>query len=258
MDRAAQVDIVSGDTVRVVLAGTVLMVRQADVLSQVERTMKAVPCREVQVDLTEVTALDSSGVALLILTRRLAHRSGVDFRVRGASPEILQHLHLVGLTALFGLRPLDGGDRSASVVAGSTSDPAGTTVTILDEPFDRQCVGAIRGRLSSYATSCGLSGFDRYRLLLAATEIMANAVNHGGGRGSIRAEHRGDRMVLRITDHGPGIPRRHRTERPRPRPGRVGSSGLWLARHLCEQVSIDTGPAGTTVVLTYALPPRVE
>src|SRR4051794_17252502 len=72
MDRPARVDIIRGDTVRVVLAGMVLLVRHADVLSQVERAMKAGHCTEVQVDLTEVTALVSSGVALLILTRRLA------------------------------------------------------------------------------------------------------------------------------------------------------------------------------------------
>jgi len=242
MDRPAQVDIVRGDTVRVVLAGTVVLVRHTDVLSQVERAMKAGRCTEVQVDLTEVTALDSSGVALLILTRRLATRSGADFRVHGAGPEILQHLHMAGLTALFRLRPDDGGDSSATGAAEQTLDPAAAAVPILDEPFDRQGIKAIRGRLSTYATSCGLSGYDRYKLVLAATEIMANAVIHGGGRGTINVDRRGDLLVLEITDHGAGIPHRHRAESPRPRPGRVGSSGLWLARHICERVSIDTGP----------------
>jgi anti-anti-sigma factor len=258
MDRQPQVDVVRDDTVRVVLAGMVLLVRHAEVLSQVERAMKAGHCTEVQVDLTEVTALDSSGVALLLLTRRLAIRSGAGFRVQGAGPEILQHLHLAGLTALFGLRPDGGGDSPATGAAGQTLDAAPAAVPILDEPFDRQGIRAIRGRLSTYATSCGLSGYDRYKLLLAATEIMANAVIHGGGRGTINVDRRGDLLVLRITDHGSGIPRRHRAENPRPRPGRIGSSGLWLARQLCEQVSIDTGPHGTTVLLTYALPARAE
>src|SRR5690349_15777530 len=80
MERPAQVDVVRGDTVRVVLAGMVLLVRHDEVLSQVERAMKAGHCTEVQVDLAEVTALDSSGVALLLLTRRLALRAGARFR----------------------------------------------------------------------------------------------------------------------------------------------------------------------------------
>ena len=41
MDRPAQIDIVVGGTVRVVLAGTVILVRHDDVLSQVERAIKA-------------------------------------------------------------------------------------------------------------------------------------------------------------------------------------------------------------------------
>ncbi|SNY71408.1 ATP-binding protein [Paractinoplanes atraurantiacus] len=83
---------------------------------------------------------------------------------------------------------------------------------------------------------------------------MANAVFHGGGRGVITVERRDDRLMIRIADRGPGIPRRHRTQSPRPRPGRIGSAGLWLARQVCERVEITTGPGGTTVLLTYVMP----
>jgi anti-anti-sigma factor len=258
MDREPQIDLVAGGTVRVVLSGTVIMVRSHDVLSQVERALKAAHGTRVQVDLTEVASLDSSGVALLILMRRLATRSGAELDVQGAGPEIRQHLHMAGLTTLLGLPSADDSDGTGAVAAGEPPGVDATVVHVLDQPFDRHGIRAIRDRLLSYATSCGLSGFDRYKLLLAATEIMTNAVYHGGGRGIINVERRGHRLILRITDHGPGIPRRHRTESPRPRPGRVRSSGLWLARKICERVDIDTRPGGTTVLLTYALPPHVE
>ncbi|MET0191402.1 MAG: ATP-binding protein [Pseudonocardia sediminis] len=228
------------------------MVRHDDVLSQVERALKAAHGTRVQVDMTDVVALDSSGVALLILIRRLAVRSGAEFGVQGAGSEIRQHVHMAGLTTLLGMRPPGDSDDASAAVAEET---AGVD-HVLDAPFDRYSIRAIRDRLLSYATSCGLSGFDRYKLLLVATEIMTNAVFHGGGRGTIDVERRGDRLVLRITDHGPGIPRRHRTESPRPHPGRVRFSGLWLVRQICERVDIDSGPGGTTVLLTYALPPR--
>ncbi|GAB1691122.1 ATP-binding protein [Krasilnikovia sp. M28-CT-15] len=273
MDRPAQIDFVLGGTVRVALTGAVIMVQHEDVLSQVERAMKAAHALRVQVDLTAAAALDSSGVALLVLTRRLATRCGAEFQLHGAGPEIVQHLHMAGLTTLFGLRPADGGDGPDTGMAGQAPDdqppddqppddqppevPA-AVVDVLDEPFDRQGIPAIRDRLLSYATSCGLSGFDQYKLVLAATEIMTNAVLHGGGRGTIRVERHGERLILRITDRGPGIPRQQRVTYPRSRPGRVRSAGLWLARQICLRVDIDTGPGGTIVSLTYALPLHAE
>ncbi|XVU21250.1 ATP-binding protein [Actinoplanes sp. CA-054009] len=248
MDDPARIDVVSGGTVRVVLAGAIVMVRHDDVLSQVETAIKGAPGGRVDVDLGGATAMDSSGVALLILLRRLATRSRAEFRVRGVPLEIFRHLEIAGLTSLFGLEPPDDPGPA------ETGEPAEAVVPILDEPFDRHSIRTIRDRLSTYATSCGLVGFDRYKLLLAATEIMANAVFHGGGRGVIDVERHGDRLIIRIADQGPGIPRRHRTESARPRPGRIGSAGLWLARQVCERVDIHTGPGGTTVLLTYVMP----
>lgn len=225
------------------------MVRTDDVLSEVERALKGAHATRLQVDLTEVAALDSSGVALLILLRRLAHRVDVAFAVGGERPEVRHHLDMAGLTGLLGLRPVTDSEAVGTVAAGEVVD-----VPSLDERFDRGSLVAVRERLLTYAASCGLAGMDQYRLLLAVTEMMTNAVFHGGGRGTLTAERRGNRLILRIIDQGSGIPRQYRTERPRPRAGRIGSAGLWMARRICERVDIDTGPGGTTVQLTYPLP----
>lgn len=254
MGEPVRVETGDDGTVRVVLAGTVFLARHEEVVPQVERALKAENSTRVEIDLHEVTSLDSSGVALLILLRRLTVRSRADLRVRGARPEILQHLHMVGVSALLGLPPADGGDGTATT---TPPGPGTAAVEVLHEPFDLQRIKDIRDRLAGYATSCGLSGFDQYKLLLAATEIMANVIVHGGGHGDIHVARYGDRLRIRVTDQGPGIPRR-RVVRPRPRPGRIGSSGLWLARKVCERVDIETGPGGTTVLLTYALSPHDE
>jgi anti-anti-sigma factor len=256
VERQAQIDIAEGGTVRVVLAGAVVMVRHEEILSQMELALKAGRGARVNVGLAQAEALDSSGVALLVLIRRLATSSGAEFSVQGVRPEIRRHLHMAGLTRMFGLQPPAGDDSTTGVADEAGGTTAG--VLVLDEPFDLHVVGAIRERLSCYAATCAISPFDRYKLVLVATEIMANAVLHGGGRGTIQVERRDDRLLLRVTDHGPGIPRRHRGEAPRPRPGRVGSAGLWLARQICERVDIDTRPGRTTVLLTYVLPPPAE
>ncbi|KHD72093.1 hypothetical protein MB27_42220 [Actinoplanes utahensis] len=124
---------------------------------------------------------------------------------------------------------------------------------ILDERFDLDSIAKVRAQLSGYAVSCGMSEQDRYKLVLAASEIMANAVLHGGGSGRITVNRLADRLHLEIRDTGRGIPRRHLGDRPPPRPGRIGSQGLWMARQICERVDIRTGPGGTTVRLTFAV-----
>jgi anti-anti-sigma factor len=56
------------------------------------------------VDLDEVTFLDSSGVAVLLLARRLALAAGGGCLIQRASPQIIGQLGIAGLTQLFGLR----------------------------------------------------------------------------------------------------------------------------------------------------------
>ncbi len=52
----------------------------------------------VVVDLTDVTFLDSSGVAALLAARKRLERRGVELSVESASPAALHILQLVGVT----------------------------------------------------------------------------------------------------------------------------------------------------------------
>lgn len=85
--------------------------------------------------------------------------------------------------------------------------------------------------------------------------LVANAVAHGGGRAEVCAAIEGDTLVLRVSDHGPGIPEAERRRAFEPyrrlRPGgRVSGSGLGLAicRGYAEAhggtVSVGTTPGG--------------
>ncbi|MEU4423555.1 ATP-binding protein [Actinoplanes sp. NPDC024001] len=258
MDNPVQVDVTAQGTVRVVLTGSVILVRHDEVLTPVERAMKAAdPNTRMFVDLSDVTSLDSSGIALLLLLRRRALRAGAEFHLYGARPEVRHHLRLAGLTTLFRLDTAEA-DNTPSADGKAprmkADSRATTEVEILDEPFDMDEIRTVRHRLGSYAASVGMSDMDQYKLMLAVTEVMANSVRHGGGQGHIRVRGRGDRLMIEISDEGPGIPRRFLEERPRPRPGRIGLAGLWLVRQICDGVEIDTGPGGTTVRLTFSFP----
>ena len=83
-------------------------------------------------------------------------------------------------------------------------------------------------------------------LLLAATEIAANADRHGGGVKEVRAGRAHGRFVCEIVDPGGGF------DDPlagylAPRPGT--GSGLWIARQLAWQLEFFRGPAGFTARL---------
>ena len=56
-----------------------------------------------------------------------------------------------------------------------------------------------------------------------------------------------------MTDEGPGIDPKQAAERPRPAPTEVHGRGLWLARQLCDLVSVAAGPRGTTIRLVTSL-----
>ncbi|WP_328475629.1 ATP-binding protein [Actinoplanes sp. NBC_00393] len=250
MDHSVQVDVTAQGTVRVVLTGSVILVRHDEVLARVEQAMKAEPSTRMSVDLSRATSLDSSGVALLLLLRRRANRAGVAFQLHDLRPEVRQHLHMAGLTAFFGLA-------TPGVTAPHVPERdshAMALVEVLDQPFGLDDIRVVRHRLSSYAASVGMSDMDQYKLMLAATEIMANAVRHGGGRGHIRVVAQEDHLLLEISDEGPGIPRRYLEAPVRPRPGRIGLAGLWLVREICDRFDVETGPGGTTVRLTIVLP----
>jgi anti-sigma regulatory factor (Ser/Thr protein kinase) len=83
-------------------------------------------------------------------------------------------------------------------------------------------------------------------LLLAVTEVAANAVEHGGGIARVRAGRVDGRFVCEVVDHGTGF------DDPgagylAPRAG-VGT-GLWIARQLTWQLDLFRAPEGFTVRL---------
>lgn len=89
-------------------------------------------------------------------------------------------------------------------------------------------------------------------MAMAATEIATNALRHGDGQGQITINSDGHSVLIEITDHGSGL--QNRPVDTRPNPSQPGGRGLWLAAQLCDDLTIDTSPAGTTVRLTTRRP----
>ena len=111
--------------------------------------------------------------------------------------------------------------------------------------FDAGELTEVRHIVQRRATAACLAPDKIDDVVLAVSEIAANSVRHGGGRGVLRVWTTDDGVVCEIRDAG------HITDplagRRRPGWSRPGGWGLWLAHQLCDLVQVRSDPDGTTV-----------
>jgi anti-sigma regulatory factor (Ser/Thr protein kinase) len=113
--------------------------------------------------------------------------------------------------------------------------------------FDRDKLADVRRRVKRAAERAGLPVSDAADLIIAASELAANSVAHGGGSGTLRTWRDDGRLLIEFEDGGS-------IEAPlagrlRPEPTQEGGRGLWLANQLCDLVQIRSRPGRTTVRL---------
>jgi anti-sigma regulatory factor (Ser/Thr protein kinase) len=117
--------------------------------------------------------------------------------------------------------------------------------------FTRDGLAQVRRRVENAAALVGLPADRTADLVLAASELAANSVLHGGGTGTMRVWRDGDRLVVEVEDRG--WIGEQLVGRVRPLPTQQGGLGLWLANQLCDLVQIRSGANGTTVRLHAAV-----
>lgn len=130
----------------------------------------------------------------------------------------------------------------------------GAAVRLLAAEFDRTSLGGLRNEVASCAGAHGLRGQALFNFVLAINEITTNAVRHGGGGGRLRLWHDGGDLWCEVSDDGPGLPARYLNASAPRRTDRLGGHGLWLSRHICAALQIDSGRRdGTRVLMRYPL-----
>lgn len=110
-----------------------------------------------------------------------------------------------------------------------------------------------RRLVDSAGQAFGLDSFERYQLTLAASEALANAIEHGAAcdeRGVfLGLSQEGDDLRLTVYDcgtfHPPSSPPRETGERGR---------GLSLVTMLMDEVELGTGDQGTVVRMVKRRP----
>jgi len=128
--------------------------------------------------------------------------------------------------------------------------------SLLDRTFGRDEITVVRHQVADRLTGAGLTGDRLQGFVLAVNEVITNVVLHAGGHGRIVLWLTGESAWCTVTDSGPGIPERYLTPPEVPEAFEVGGRGIWLAYQLCDEVTMATGPIGTTIGMRIALPGR--
>jgi len=129
------------------------------------------------------------------------------------------------------------------------SPPTGHATTIQFGPNDlalaRKAVAATR-----VVSSLPLARIDD--VILCTSELVANAIEHGGGRGVIRVWGDAGSVVCEIADAGsiadPLVGRR------KPDIGHGRGRGIWMVNQICDLVELRSSSAGT--VVRFRIDPR--
>jgi serine/threonine-protein kinase RsbW len=127
---------------------------------------------------------------------------------------------------------------------------------LLRQKFDQRVISGSRHAVARLSAAAGLYGQRLDDFVLAVNEMMTNAVRHAGGRGVLTLWCADSVLLCEVADSGSGIPTASLQPQRRPSTLAVSGRGLWLARHLCDSVTIDTGPHGTKVLLRIGLSAR--
>jgi len=133
------------------------------------------------------------------------------------------------------------------------TDAVRTDPALLAVMFDAERITALRHEVARCAVSAGLNAQRLEDFVLAVNEIVTNAVRHAGGRGRLRMWLAGAILRCEVVDHGGGIPADEDEGTMLPPSYAVSGRGLWLARHLCDTLTVRSGPGGTTVTLASAV-----
>jgi anti-sigma regulatory factor (Ser/Thr protein kinase) len=105
----------------------------------------------------------------------------------------------------------------------------------------------VRSLVATGASAGGLKPGRVSDLVVAASELAANSILHGGGRGLATVWEDGASVFVEVADAGTILD--PTVGQSRPDPTAEGGRGLYIANRLCDEVAIDSTESGTRIRL---------
>jgi serine/threonine-protein kinase RsbW len=135
------------------------------------------------------------------------------------------------------------------VGGGMATAPRGSVAEVLyTARFDLANLKEVRREIDGRLRLVGLSHDRTDDFVVAINEVLTNAVEHGGGIGTVELSQADGHFRCVVHDRGRGIPHDVECNR-RPDATTERGRGLWLAFALCADLVIDSSLGGTTVTL---------
>jgi serine/threonine-protein kinase RsbW len=117
-------------------------------------------------------------------------------------------------------------------------------------------LGQVRRRMKA----CAHEWMNEVRardFVVAVSEIVTNALEHGGGRGRVRLWVADGEVICEVADEGDGVADLQAGLRP-PAVSAEGGYGLWMARSLCRRVHGTTTKGAGTIVWLHGEARRAQ
>ena len=108
----------------------------------------------------------------------------------------------------------------------------------------------VRSLVATGASAGGLEPGRISDLVVAASELAANSILHGGGRGLATVWDDGESVYVEVADAGTIVD--PMVGEVRPDPAAEGGRGLYIANQLCDDLMIDSTASGTRIRLRIA------
>jgi anti-sigma regulatory factor (Ser/Thr protein kinase) len=110
----------------------------------------------------------------------------------------------------------------------------------------------LRSLVATAGAAGGLTPSQVSDLTVATSELAANSILYGGGRGLATVWDDGDSVFVEVADAGTIVD--PTVGKVRPDPAAEHGRGLYIANQLCDEVAIDSGPSGTRIRLRMQAP----
>jgi anti-sigma regulatory factor (Ser/Thr protein kinase) len=170
------------------------------------------------------------------------------YDTKGLAPEVLADAERTHPSVIErGQERMSSAYSGSEVPVGSDRPLPAAPSDALERLFKLKDLVDVRSVVAAEARSAGLGRERAEDLVLAVSEVAANAIRHGQGGGVLQVWERPGRLICQIEDlghiqdplAGHRLPSSHAT----------GGIGLWAVNQLCDLVEVRTGADGTTVRL---------